>query len=483
MPKSRPFIPRTVSARIILQTVTIITLLLAVTIFALTIGTRKIIREETERQVYQALDGITYRIDNTLLSVEQTAAIIKENIPNHPDNPQELFKLCRKAIEANPSIDGCAIALNPDYFTYRGKPFMAYVHRAQEELVSAGSFTATPFTEQNWYIKPLQEGVPSWTEPLKNEETETEPLISYVVPLVADGLAIGVLGVDISLSVLTQITQKYRTATNSYITLLGQDGSYIVHPDSTKLLHLDSLEDLKDAEDPAVMGAIQDMVSGKTGSKFFAKDSAPYYMAYTPFRQSPAPGRQIDSLGWSLAVIYPENDLFEEFDPGFRYAIISVIAGIILLLAGGIVITRISLKPLRKLTYITRIISGGNYKLPGFETHRSDEVGRLQSQYNQMLQAVSGHLEQLQQLSQKEAERQDKLEGTYARTKEIKKRSSAFFGNMSHQMADVTTEILDTVDKLNSSGGEREEQQMLESIEKNGVRVTEILNDLLNANN
>ena len=160
-----------------------------------------------------------------------------------------------------------------------------------------------------------------------------------------------------------------------------------------------------------------------------------------------------------------------------------VIAGIILVLAGGIVITRISLKPLRKLTYITRIISGGNYKLPGFETHRSDEVGRLQSQYNQMLNAVSGHLEQLQQLSRKEAERQDELEGTYARTKEIKKRSGAFFGKMTHQMADVTTEILDTVDKLNSSGGEREEQQMLESIEKNGVRVTEILNDLLNANN
>lgn len=483
MPKSRPFIPRTVSARIILQTVTTITILLALTIFALTIGTRKIIREETERQVYHALDGITYRIDNTLLSVEQTAAIIKENIPNHPDKPQELFKLCRKAIEANPSIDGCAIALNPDYFTYRGKPFMAYVHRAQEEVVFADSFTATPFTEQNWYIKPLQEGVPSWTEPLKNEETETAPLISYVVPLVADGLAMGVLGVDISLSVLTQITQKYRTSTNSYITLLGKDGSYIVHPDSTKLLHLDSLEELKDAEDPAVKEALQDMVSGKTGNKFFAMDSAPYYMAYTPFRQSPAPGRQLDSLGWSLAVIYPENDLFEEFDPGFRYAIILVIAGIILVLAGGIVITRISLKPLRKLTYITRIISGGNYKLPGFETHRSDEVGRLQSQYNQMLNAVSGHLEQLQQLSRKEAERQDELEGTYARTQEIKKRSGAFFGKMTHQMADVTTEILDTVDKLNSSGGEREEQQMLESIEKNGVRVTEILNDLLNANN
>lgn len=473
------------SAKIILRTVFSMALLLIPTTFAMVIGTRMITREEVGRQVDQALDGIAYRIDNTLLGVEQTAATIQGDIPNRLDNPQELFKLCRKVLEANPSINGCAIALNPDEHTFRGKPFMAYVHRVHEEIRSAESFTSQPFTEQEWYKTPLLEGVASWGGPLKNEQTESEPLLSYCIPIVTDGPVEGILAIDLSLSVLTRIAQDYKTSTHSYITLLDKDGSYIVHPDSTRLLHMDSLAELRDAEDPAVMEALQEMVRGASGKRSFSLGSTRYLMAYMPFRQSAYPGRQVGNHGWSLAVIYPEKDLYNELDPGFRLAIIMTLVGLLLLFAGATVIARTSLRPLRKLMYVTKIISKGNYKLPGFETSRTDEVGRLQNQYNKMLHAVAGHMEQLENLSQKEAQHQDALARTYARTKEIQKHKAAFFGNMTHQMADVTAEIRESVDKLCESGADMskdDEVKVLNSIEMNGNKVTEILNDMLHAN-
>ena len=493
MPKPRDFIPRTLSAKIIMQTVLTIAMLLIPIIIGMVIGTRMIIKEEVGRQIDQALDGIVHRIDNTLLNVEQTAAIIQDEITNRLDKPQDLGRLCRNVLETNPSISGCAIAMNPEIYSYRGKPFMAYFHRAHgvstrserrsRTLLASDTFTDKPFTEQTWYTKPIQEGVPSWVGPLRNEETEDVPLISYDAPIVKDSTTLGVLGIDISLDVLTDIAQNYRTSTHSYITILDRDGSYIVHPDSTQFLHINGRSWLKADEEPSVMEVNREMVEGKSGRRILTLDSTRYIVAYMPFRQSAYPKRKLNNLGWSIAVIYPEKELYHEFDPGFRLALLISLAGMLLLAAGAYVISRISLRPLRRLMYVTKIISNGNYRLPGFETSRKDEVGRLQTQYNKMLHSVAQHMEQLQVLSQKEDAAQNALAQTYARTKEIKKQREAFFSNMTHQMADVTAVIQNSVDKLNESGADMKEDETktaLESIERNGDRVTGILNDMLN---
>lgn len=144
------------------------------------------------------------------------------------------------------------------------------------------------------------------------------------------------------------------------------------------------------------------------------------------------------------------------------------------------------LKPLRKLTYITRSIAGGNYLTPVRETSRTDEVGRLQALFRKMQESVSDHMGRLMDLSRKEVSRREDLDVTYAKTKEAEKYRSAFFSRMTHQMADVTTDIQADVDRLNESGGvmnENERKPILDSIERNGLKVTEILADMLSAKN
>ena len=496
MPRPLDFIPRTLSARINLQTVTAITLLLIASIVAVFVGTWLITKVEAEGQVEETLDAIAYRIDNTLLSVEQTATIIQGDIPNHLDSPRKLFDLSQKAIEANPYIAGCAIALNPDYYTHRGQAFMAYVHRTHEEILSSGrrprpfvrsgTFTSKPFTEQEWFTKPLAEGVPSWVGPLKDEDTEKDAIISYDVPIMVDTSRVAVLGVDISLSILTEIAQNYRTSKHSYITLLDKDGSYIIHPDSTKLFHMNSLAALRDAEDPVVRKAAGAMLAGEKGKCTFTLDSTQYYMAYMPFRQSATPGRRAESQGWSIAVIYQRKELLDRYAPDFTIALIITIGGILLLLIGCEAISRLHLKPLRKLTNVTRNIAKGKFILPDYYSAKPDEVGRLQSHFMQMTQALSGHIEQLQNLSVNESARQDILARTYEKTKEIDKLRSAFFSNMTHQMADVVADIQTDMGKLDNDGREMEESELkdvLDSIERNGIKVTDILSDMLNSKN
>lgn len=486
MPGHRDFIPRTIATRIIFRSVFLCAILLTLTILAMTIGMRITVKEETDRQADQALEGIAYRIDNTLLGVEQAAHIIKGDIPNHLEHPEKLLQMCSETVEANPNISGCAIALNPECYTVGGKPFMAYVYRSGETLVRFDSFTARPFTEQEWYTKPLLEGVPSWVGPLKNDKTEKEPIISYDVPILDNGRTVGVLGVDVSLGLLTDIAQQFKTTTHSYIAILDDDGSYIVHPDSTRLLYMDSISYFRDSEDPVVMEIIRKMEAGESGKNAFSLNSTPYYVSYMPFVQSALPGRQVSSLGWSIAAIYPQEELISQYDPGFRNTLLIILVGILLLLAGGIAVSRIRLKPLRKLTYITRSIANGKYSSHVLATNRTDEVGRLQNHFNKMQKSVSDHMERLMDLSCKEESRREDLAVTYAKTQEAEKFKSDFFSRMTHQMADVTTDIQTDVDKLNESGStmnEDELKQLLDSIERKGFKVTEILADMLSAKN
>lgn len=488
MPKPRDFIPRTLSAKISLQTVSYITLLLIVTLLVMSYRTRTILREETGRQVNQTLEGIAYKIDNTLLGVEQTGAIVYGELLNHLDRPWRLYDFCQSIIEANPNIYGCAVALDPDYYTDQGKPFMAYVHRADgdgdPDYVRSGSFTAVPFTEQEWFRKPMEKGLPQWTGPLKNDRTETCAVISFDIPVIVDGLAVGVMGVDVDLSVLTRTAQNFKTSTNSYITLLNREGSFIVHPDSTLLLHADSLPDLKDAEDPAIAETLLAMVAGGSGNREFTVDGVDYYMAFMPFRQTAAPGRPASDLGWSVSAIYPKDELFDAYDSRFYILGATVIASIFLLFAGCIIVTRRSLKRLRRLTGITQSIVRGNYDIPDFDTNQTDDVGRLQANFIKMMQALAGHEERLQDLSMNLEERRKVLDDTYAKTKEIERLKSIFFSNMTHQMTDAASDIQDCVDNLSESVVEMDAQQMrdvLGRIENRGIRITEILNDMLNA--
>ena len=119
--------------------------------------------------------------------------------------------------------------------------------------------------------------------------------------------------------------------------------------------------------------------------------------------------------------------------------------------------------------------------------------GRIQYTYEEpqedvllMQETVSAHMEQLKSLSQSEESRREALAQTYAKTKEIEKLKSAFFSSMTHQLADEVAQIQGGADKLYESGGDIDNEEMtqvMKDIERDGVRVTEILNDMLSSNN
>jgi len=221
---------------VICQTV----LLLVVTLGVMLYFSRQTLKKEAIHDAEETLAGTVQQIDNVLLSIEQATEYTYQDLLGHLDEPERMETYCRKVVEGNPYVVGCAIVFQPNF--YQGRElFMAYVHREKEELVSSDSFGSKPYTEQIWYTKPMASQRAGWTDPFDDENIKGGSLTTFCMPIIKpakDGKrkqCIGVLAVDLSTSLLSQIVLSGESSPNSYSVLLGGNGRDMIHPDTQKM--------------------------------------------------------------------------------------------------------------------------------------------------------------------------------------------------------------------------------------------------------
>ena len=112
---SRIVIPQT-SLRLNLMVVCETVLLLLLSLSVLLYFSRQALKDEAFRDAEESLEGTVQHVDNILLSVEQTAYNIYEDLQYHLDEPDRMSIYCREAVENNPYVVGCAVAFVPNYY-------------------------------------------------------------------------------------------------------------------------------------------------------------------------------------------------------------------------------------------------------------------------------------------------------------------------------------------------------------------------------
>ena len=481
------FISKTLSVRISFMVVCPFALLLSAALLVMFIFSRKAVEEEALQKAEQTLDATLLNIDNILLSVEQSAGNIYYDLLFHLDQPDRMFTYCRQLLEANPYITGCAIAFEPDYYKEHGQYFMAYMYRSRRgglssttsPIIQKETFGNVPYSEQVWYTKPMETGSPCWLGPLKGSETDGEAIITFSLPVFAKGgQKVGVMGVDMSLSLLSDIVLSAKPSPNSYATLLGSDGSYIVHPDKNKILR----QTIADLTDPSAKEAAQLMVSGETGYRFFRLKGEGCYVFYKPFKRAVVPGRSTDDIGWSVGIIYPEDDIFGDYRQLLYVVLAVACAGLLLLFILCQLFTHRLLMPLRMLTQSAQRIADGHYDEPIPDSHQHDEVGSLQHHFQQMQLALAAKMSELDQLTASLKERGEVLGEAYEQAKEADRMKTTFLHNMTNQMIHPVGTIITDVSELCDHCQDMSRQQsavLVDRILEQSTTVTELLNDLL----
>ena len=483
------FITRTLSVQLSLMVVSAMAILLVASLIFMLHFSRKAIKEEALEKASQELEGTIQRIDNVLLTVEQAAGNIYYSMEPHLDQPDIINTYCRKLVESNPYILGCAVAFEPGNYPDRDL-FMTYVYRTKNGLdsidspiIMADTFGNCPYTEQVWFTEPMKTGKPDWLNPLVGMDIDMEPIITFCLPIPDEnGKSVGVMGVDVSLKMLSRIILETKPSSNTYCALLEEDGSFIVHPDSSKLHHQTIFAETDDKEDPTVKDAIKAMVSGETGYRLFHKNGNDYYVFYKPFLRSAVPGRSMENLGWSVGIIYLEEDIFGDYNRLLYYVLGIAIGGLLLLFVLSRAIIHRQLLPLRLLTKSAQHIAEGNYNEVIPDSQQHDEIGSLQNHFQQMQQSLATNIGELEELSITLDKRGKELRAAYEQAQRADRLKTTFLHNMTDQMLGPANAIFTDVTTLcdfKEGTKKRDTKQLADDIMQQGKTIAELLNNLL----
>ena len=483
-------INKTLSVRLSLMVVLAMSVLLMASLFVMLYFSRKTIKAEALQKASQTLESTVEHIDNILLSVEQTTGNIYFCLQPHLNQPDMVYTYCRQLVESSPYVVGAAIAYQPNYFK-EGENFMAYFHRdmandtlalTEQPIRQSKWFNNLPYTQQAWYIEPMKSNKPGWMNPLVKMDDVTNPIITFCLPVPGeDGKPIAVIGTDVLLSTLSNIVLEAKPSANSYCTLLDGDGSIIVHPNGSQLLRQTAFTMSRHAGEPSVREAIQAMISGESGYRTFKIGGTNYYVFYKPFERTMVPGRSMEKLCWSAGIVYPEDDIFGDYnDLSYYVILIAVICLLVIYLLCHAIIHR-QLKPLSMLTESAQRIAKGNFTEPIPDSRQEDEIGRLQDNFQQMQQSLATNIGQLEQIQNTLKEHGESLRKAYARAQKADSMKTTFLHNMTDQMTNPAVTIREDVDMLCKGTGNR--SQLADEIIDNGKTIADLLDNLIKKSN
>ena len=245
-----------------------------------------------------------------------------------------------------------------------------------------------------WYYLPVQAKEAIWMSPYMNENINIY-MISYVVPLFAeDGTSIGIVGMDIDFSQITDLVDETKVYQSGYAFLTDASAAVMYHKNAdegTKLSNLDSSLS-KSADfigDDGNQGKTMDY-SYKNVNKKFA-----FY--------------NLDN-GMKLVLTAPVSEIYAEAYGLAKLIIIAMIVAFVLSAVIGVIIGTGMTRPIRQLTAVidqTAELDFRSTKEGGKLRKQKDEIGNMATKIHIMrkkLREMMGDLQQTQQVLEGNAE-------------------------------------------------------------------------------
>ena len=440
---------------------------------------RDIIREEAWGKATNTLEGTVLHIDNTLRHVEVSSDNMLRVIERNLNKPDSMFSLSKQVLVNNPELTGCSISFDPYYYKDKGKYFSAYAYNNGDSIQTEQEGTDNyQYHCMDWYLIPRLLDRPYWIEPFMEDATEgiivKDIFSSYSRPIHdAKGNSVGTFSVDIRLEWFTKTIAEVKPYPHSFCVMLGKGGTYLVHPDSTKLFYETIFTRTLEEPDSMLTALGTSMLEGESGHKTINYEGEPCHVFYRPFKNT----------GWSVAVVIPESDILAPYYRLKGYTLWISAAALLLLLLFSLTTIRNSLKPLQKLAETTRRISEGDFSVTVADSPRVDEIGQLERSFTTMQQSVNNYTNELRSETIKLKERQEELHEAYEHAKEDERMKTAVLHMMPDKMAAPVAEIFSTAQQVCDHQGDDtlDISEAADKLRDNAHQITTLLDEMIRA--
>lgn len=289
-------------------------------------------------------------------------------------------------LSQTPGIYGTCLAFEADSFTPGRRNFCPYAY--WKDGVPEISILSPPEYDHftwPWYKDPKRLGHALWTEPFFDEGGGNVVMTTRSVPFHKPGTDRvkrefwGVATIDISLDHLTRGFSEVAVAETGYILLISPQGTILSSPDKSKIMKVD----LGDAN-PTLAEAMM------PGSEGFIHTDDPLYprsawVAYT----------SVQTAGFTLALVYPADEVFADAYRLLRDLIITSVVAILALFVILVFVARSVSRPVTRLAHAARKIADGDMGQRLDERSNITEVRELSLAFEKMVRDLRMRMEEL----------------------------------------------------------------------------------------
>lgn len=441
---------------------------------------RLAVKEEAIEKASQTLEGTLLKVENTLNQVEVAANNMKWLVEQHMDTPDSMFVFSHKILENNPYLNGCSIAFDPFYFEDRGQFFSAYSYNGPDSIETEQEGNEIyEYYYEDWFLIPRLLDKPVWVEPFQEDYTggvETPDVITSFCQPIRDkqGNSVGVLSVDLSLSWFSNTITETKPFPNSYSILIGKGGTFLVHPDSTKLFYQTIFTSTLEHPDTAMTAIGKAMISGEAGYRSFQRNGETYYVFFRPFSHTE----------WSVAIVCSETDIVEPYKQLQQSLMLITVVGLLFLLIFCVFIIHQNLRPLKHLALHAQHISSGNFERTIPDSKRRDEVGHLQHSFSMMQKSLSNYVNELRNTTDTLTKSNNELLKATRLAKEDGRAKTAVINNMTDRMVEPIHIIVSENELIRQGYKNFSSEEMAQHVDRmleNTENVTRLLNEILEA--
>jgi len=354
---------------------------------------RQLVLKNVEENARNLTLAAVNKIETILAGVEKVPRYLALSLENHHYSRDDLLQTVEDILNTNPDIFGASVAFEPFAFHPQSRYFAPYKFRKKNGFGLLPPEKEFQYFLRDWYLIPKELGRPVWSEPYFSEGGGNVIMSTYSLPFYrtinGEKQFNGVVEVDIALDWLKDIVSRISVYQSGYAFLVSQNGVIVTHTNRDWIMRESIFSIAEAAGDHGLRKIGRDMVRGREGfvqmqSHFIGKKSWIYY--------APLP-----SIGWSLGVVFPEEELFADMKKLNWAVFIIGSAGLVFLF---LVIAWISQRitgPISILSLKTTDIAKGNLDIELPPATSDDEVGELATSFENMRLALKEYISTLKE--------------------------------------------------------------------------------------
>ncbi len=291
-----------------------------------------------------------------------------------------------------------------------------------------------------WYYIPVKNGAAMWMDPYLNENINVY-MISYIVPLFAeDGTTIGIVGMDIEISTLTDIVDNAQIYDTGYAFLTDESGNIFYHKD------LESGTNLSDLSLTKLSSALtaESSEQGITYTYGGVRKNCTFYTL---------------ANGMRFVLTAPESEIYAESRKIILYIFLGIVISIIFSVGTGIIVGGGISKPIRQLTHIIQKTTHLDFT-PTKEGRQlrkqKDEIGIMATEMHQMRQTLRKMVENIHQVEGTITDNVDNLDRIMQENNMRSEDNSAATEQMAagiQEASENTNHILQDIEEVKKNSG------------------------------